>query len=69
MRAIGYKIPEGYKIAVSQTKDPNEQIKIDDVLMKNGIVLKKSYLEETYGAEIESMPEGGKKTEETKGKL
>lgn len=69
MRAIGYNIPEGYKIAVSQTKDPNDQIKIDEVLMKNGIVLKKSYLEETYGAEIESMPEGGKKTEETQGKL
>ena len=47
----------------------NEQIKIDDTLMRNGIVLKKSYLEETYGSEIESMPEGGKKTEETKGKL
>ena len=69
MRSIGYIIPEGYKIAVSQTKDPKDQIKIDDTLMKNGIVLKKSYLEETYGSEIESMPESGKKIEETKGKL
>ena len=60
MRAVGYSIPEGFKIAVSQTKDPNEQIKIDKELMNAGIVLKQSYLEETYGAEIEAMPTGQK---------
>lgn len=62
MRAVGYNIPEGFKIAVSQTKDPNEQIKIDKELMNAGIVLKQSYLEETYGSEIEAMPIGQKAT-------
>ena len=67
MRAIGYSIPEGYKIAVSQTKDPKDQIKIDQVLMGAGIVLKQSYLEDVYGSEIESMPTATK-ADETKGK-
>lgn len=56
MRFFGYKIPEGYKIAVAQTKDTNHQIKIDEVLLKGGYVLKQSYIEEVYGSEIESMP-------------
>ena len=61
MRAVGYNIPEGFKIAVSQTKDPKDQIKIDQALMNAGIILKQTYLEETYGSEIESMPTGAKK--------
>ena len=56
MRFHGYSIPDGYKISVAQIKDPSEQIKIDDVFLKNGYVLKQSYIEETYGSEIESMP-------------
>lgn len=56
MRFFGYQIPEGYKIAVAQTKDTKEQIKIDQVLLQGGYVLKKSYIEEVYGSEIESMP-------------
>lgn len=56
MRFFGYKIPEGYKFAVAQTKDTKEQIKIDQVLLQGGYVLKQSYIEEVYGSEIESMP-------------
>lgn len=56
MRFFGYKIPEGYKISVAQTKDTAHQIKIDEVLLKGGYVLKQSYIEEVYGSEIESMP-------------
>lgn len=56
MRFFGYKIPEGYKIAVAQTKDTKEQIKIDQVLLQGGYVLKQSYIEEVYGSEIEAMP-------------
>jgi hypothetical protein len=58
MRQLGYKIPDNAKIAVEITKDPNEQIKIDIQLLGNGYVLKKDYIEETYGVEIESMPSG-----------
>lgn len=56
MRFFGYKIPEGYKISVSQSKDPEKQIKIDQVLLQGGYVLKQTYIEEVYGSEIESMP-------------
>ncbi|MDV6170220.1 DUF935 family protein [Flavobacterium sp. DG1-102-2] len=58
MRALGYKIPEGAKIAVEKTKDPNEQIKVDGAILGAGYVLTKNYIEETYGVEIESMPSG-----------
>lgn len=56
MRFFGYKIPEGFKISVAQIKDTNHQIKIDQVLLQGGYVLKQSYIEEVYGSEIESMP-------------
>ena len=56
MRFFGYKIPEGYKISIAQTKDPEKQIKIDDVFLRSGYILPKSYIEEVYGTEIESMP-------------
>ncbi len=56
MRFFGYKIPEGYKIAVAQTKDPSKQITIDGVFIKGGYILKQSYIEDVYGCEIESMP-------------
>ncbi len=56
MRFFGYKIPDGYKFAVAQTKDTTSQIKIDDVFLKAGYILKQSYIEEVYGTEIESMP-------------
>lgn len=55
MRAIGYSIPEGYKFKVSQTKDPSAQIKIDGELMKNGYKLKREYIEETYGVELDEV--------------
>ncbi len=67
MRAIGYNIPEGHKIKINQTKDPNEQIKIDGELMRSGVRLKSTYLEKTYGVEIEDQP--ATEEEETKGKL
>ena len=56
MRFFGYKIPEGFKITIAQTKDPKEQIKIDDVFLRNGYTLPKNYIEEVYGTEIEAMP-------------
>lgn len=59
MRFFGYKIPEGYKFAVAQVKDTKEQIKIDQVLLQNGYILRQSYIEEVYGSEIESMPATG----------
>ncbi len=58
MRFFGYIIPVGYKFAVAQTKDPKEQIKIDQVLLNSGHILKQSYIEEVYGVEIETMPSG-----------
>lgn len=58
MRFFGYAIPDGYKIAVAQTKDTSSQITIDGVLLGAGYILKQSYIEETYGSEIESMPAG-----------
>ena len=36
--------------------DPNDQIKIDGVLLGAGYVLTQDYIEETYGVEVESMP-------------
>ncbi len=59
MRFFGYKIPEGYKVAVAQTKDPKEQIKIDQVFLTAGYVIPKSYIEEVYGTEIEAVPTAG----------
>ncbi|SDE76684.1 phage portal protein family protein [Riemerella columbipharyngis] len=59
MRFFGYAIPENYKIAVSQTKDPEKQMLIDDMLLRNGYILKQSYLEDTYGSEIEHTPTPG----------
>lgn len=58
MRKLGYIIPENAKIAVEQSKQPTEQIKIDGVLFTAGYILKKDYIEEMYGVEIESMPTG-----------
>lgn len=56
MRLLGYKIPDKAKIAVEKTTDPNDQIKIDGVLLVAGYVLTQDYIEETYGVEVESMP-------------
>ncbi len=67
MRGNGYNIPEGFKIKVSETKNPKDQILIDGELLRNGYVLKQSYLEDVYGAEIESMP-NNTKTEFEQGK-
>lgn len=59
MRNNGYNIPADVRIKVSETKDPNAQIKIDDAFLKAGYILPKSYIEDTYGTEIESMPSAG----------
>lgn len=67
MRALGYKIPDNAKISVEQTKDSSEQIAIDGVLLSNGYILKKEYLEGVYGCEIEAMPQ--QNTPNTAGKL
>lgn len=56
MRLLGYKIPDKAKIAVEKTTAPNDQIKIDGVLLGAGYVLTQDYIEETYGVEVESMP-------------
>ncbi len=59
MRNLGYNIPQNAKIEVEKTADPNQQIAVDSVLMSNGYILKKDYIEQTYGVEIESMPNAG----------
>lgn len=69
MRMLGYKIPDNAKIAIEKTKDQKAQIAIDGVLMTNGYVLKKDYLEQTYGVEIETMPEGGNTEKKKEKKL
>ena len=56
MRKLGYNIPENAKITVEKTINPKEQITIDSQLMSNGYILKQQYVEETYGVEIESLP-------------
>ncbi|WP_432221267.1 phage portal protein family protein [Flavobacterium sp. TMP13] len=53
MRKLGYAIPDNAKITIEKTKDPEKQIKIDGILMANGVVLKQQYMEETYGVEID----------------
>ncbi len=63
MRAIGYSIPENAKIAIEKTTNTEKQIKIDDTLLRNGVVLTKEYLEKTYGVEIEQMPQSKSATE------
>ncbi|MPT33911.1 MAG: DUF935 family protein [Flavobacterium sp.] len=59
MRKLGYVIPENAKIMIEKLKDPNEQITIDGQLLSNGYILKKDYIEGTYGVEIEYMPTPG----------
>jgi hypothetical protein len=66
MRKLGYNIPENAKIGIETTKDTKAQIAVDGVLMQNGYVLKQTYLEQTYGVEIESMPTGEQKPEPAK---
>lgn len=56
MRMLGYKIPDNAKIAIEKTTDPAAQIVVDKELMSAGYILKKDYLERTYGSEIESVP-------------
>ncbi|WP_339813958.1 DUF935 family protein, partial [Zunongwangia profunda] len=55
MRKLGYNIPDNAKIIVEKTTDPNKQIDIDGVLLKNGVKLSKNYIEETYGVEVEAI--------------
>lgn len=59
MRNLGYKIPEKAKIIVGKTTNPQEQIKIDGELMRNGVGLTQNYIQETYGVEVEYMPTQG----------
>lgn len=61
MRYHGYDIPDGYSIGIVPTLNVNEQIKIDGVLMDNGFIPTKEYVERVYGMEVESVP-GDKKT-------
>ncbi|MFJ1474053.1 DUF935 family protein [Capnocytophaga cynodegmi] len=56
MRNLGYNIPQNAKIEVEKTADPEKQIQIDGILLGRGYVLKKEYIEQTYGVEIEQMP-------------
>ncbi|MRJ09175.1 DUF935 family protein [Ornithobacterium rhinotracheale] len=59
MRNLGYAIPENAKIQIEQVADPKEQIAVDGVLLGSGYILKKEYIEQTYGVEIEQMPSIG----------
>lgn len=68
MRKLGYKIPENAKIITEKTIVAKDQIEIDSELMTNGYVLKQTYIERTYGVEIESMPDKQNQTKESKSK-
>ncbi len=59
MRKLGYVISDKAKIAVEKTIEPEKQIKIDGVLLNAGYILKQQYIEQTYGSEVESMPNSG----------
>jgi NADP-dependent 3-hydroxy acid dehydrogenase YdfG len=63
MRKLGYVISDKAKIAVEKTIEPEKQIKIDGVLLNAGYVLKQQYIEQTYGSEVESMPNANVKPE------
>lgn len=56
MRLLGYKIPDNAKIEVEKTVEPDKQIEIDSKLITGGYILTKEYIEQTYGVEVESMP-------------
>lgn len=56
MRYYGYDIPEDYSIGLEMVIDPNKKILIDKELFTAGYVLKKDYIEEMYGVEVERMP-------------
>lgn len=66
MRFHGYAIPKDFRFSIAQTKDPEKQIKIDGQLLSAGYILKQTYIEEIYGAEIESMPISQSKEQKTK---
>lgn len=68
MRKLGYKIPENAKIITEKTIVAKDQIEIDSELLNNGYVLKQTYIERTYGVEIESMPDKKTQTKESKSK-
>tara|TARA_R110000823_G_scaffold309594_2_gene433952 strand:- start:477 stop:1703 length:1227 start_codon:yes stop_codon:yes gene_type:complete len=57
LRNCGYDIGPDEWIGVEQVTDPEQKIKIDAELMRNGYRLKKEYLEKTYGVELEDAPE------------
>jgi hypothetical protein len=57
LRNCGYDIGPDEWIGVEQVTDPEQKIKIDAELMRNGYKLKKEYLEKTYGVELEDAPE------------
>jgi hypothetical protein len=61
MRVHGYPIPEGYTIGVTQTLDAGQQIKVDGVLMQNGFLPTKEYVERVYGMEVGVVPDGKSK--------
>lgn len=56
MKANGYRIPEGSRIKVAETKNPTEQIKIDAEFLSAGYIIPQDYIEEIYGTKILSLP-------------
>lgn len=58
LRNSGYDIKEDEHIGVETISDPQEKIKIDQIIMNSsGYSLTKDYLEKTYGVELEDKPE------------
>jgi hypothetical protein len=55
MRAWGYDLPEGYYLSLMENAviKPEEKIKIDDVLLRNGYVLDSDYIENTYDVTLD----------------
>jgi hypothetical protein len=54
LRSLGYDIPEGYYFVLQEkiSINPQEKIKIDAELLRNGLRLSKEYLESTYEVEF-----------------
>lgn len=66
MRAWGYDIPEGYylDIMANSSVKPGEKIKVDDVLMRNGFIPSRDYVEQTYEITLDKKEPYRKKESE-----
>ncbi len=59
LRNLGYDLPDGCYLELQETVTirPEEKIKIDNLLMRNGYKPKRKYIEEFYGTPLEEEQE------------